>query len=139
MSGIENLSLKNTESLSKTNQEPNSEAEKKYIVNRRGEYMGAVITPGNRRTFLENYKNDYIKRVENLGEKAENLNIHELTILSEQYAKDEVRREQKHLKSYLKGYKFYTYLKKRHRVLTDELLETRQELDLKYLKKDEEE
>lgn len=81
------------------------------------------------------YKTDYLKKIENQGN-PEGYNDQELAILAEVYAKEEVKREKKHLDAYLKGRPYYTYRDKKWPVLTTDLLEDNKKEEL--IKQEEE-
>lgn len=100
------------------------------------EFLGPVITAGNRGKFLNRYRQDYITDIENKGN-PEGLNDAELAILAKQYANFMVKKEKKHLKAFLKGQKFYKVYGRKYPVMTGELLKQQAQLDLKG--KDEEE
>lgn len=80
-------------------------------------YIGAVITPKNRRTFFQQYKKDFLKKIDNEGN-PDQYNVHELDILSDQYANLEVNRNKKQLKAYLKGDRFFKFYGKTYPVMT---------------------
>lgn len=71
---------------------------------------------------MEKYKGDYIKEIEEKGN-PNKYNVHEITMLAETHAKLEVKKQQKHLKAYLKGKKFYKLYGRTFPVITPEIEE----------------
>lgn len=65
---------------------------------------------------------DFIKRMNDEADQKDEPkeNPYDLAIMAQQYAKDEVAREKKHLKAYLKGYTKYTHLKRTYQILSAE-------------------
>jgi hypothetical protein len=75
---------------------------------------------------LEKYKEDYIKENEEKGN-PNNYNVHEITMLAETHAKLEVKKQEAHLKAYLKGKTHYKLYGRKFPVITPELQEKKEE------------
>lgn len=71
---------------------------------------------------MNQYAEDFIKKAQEQAKKNNDPqpNIHDLAVMAKQYAKDEVAREQKHLKAFTKGARTYKYLGRTFQVLTEE-------------------
>ena len=85
-------------------------------------YLGAIITPQNKGEFIKRYKQDYITRIENQGN-PEGYSDSEIAVLAKGYANFMVKREKKHLKAFLKGYKNYKLYGEVFPVMTVEMFE----------------
>lgn len=85
--------------------------EKQNMVNKRTPFCGPLITPKNRRQYLENYKTIFYEQIKG-NEEYEGLGEEKLKETAEKYAKLEVQRESAHLKAWLKGKKNYKFKNK---------------------------
>lgn len=91
-------------------------------------FMGALITPMNRKVYFQQYFEDYLKKVENAGN-PDKLNPIELSTLASGYANMEIKREEKHLKAFLKGSRYYKCYGQTYPVLTPQLFEQKAHMD----------
>ena len=96
--------------------EGNMEKVEKNKNNPRFPFAGPLITPKNRRQYLENYKTIFFEEIKG-NEKYESMSKEELEETSKRYAKLEVQREQMHHKAWLKGLNHYRFKGKHFPVL----------------------
>lgn len=97
-------------------------SKEKRKFRKRSGFIGPVITSGNRGVYFERFKKDWLLKIDGKGN-PDKLSDSELDYLSDVYAKFEIKREQKHLKAYMKGAPYYKHAGQFFPVLTPQVLE----------------
>lgn len=87
---------------------------------------------------MDKYRKEYVLKIAKEGN-PDGYDGEEIDILAKRYANFEVKREQKHLKAYLKGKKFYKVYGRTYPVLTPQVIEQQKHMALQAEPNEEEE